>query len=290
MITIIEMAKNGWSDDAAILKKFSIVKQIGSGNYARVYKVIANSGRELAVKAINLSKTSDHYKQKFLPRELTILRRISHPNICKIHEIMQITDRVFVVMQYCAFGTIADLMLKMGPLTEQVSRYIFGPTVEAVAYLHSIDIAHRDLKVENVLLDSDYSPKLTDFSYAIDTGKLNTHTETFCGTLPYLSPEVISLHVYDAKKTDIWSLGICLFVMLNDKLPFPFEDVKQMVMKQGNREYKFRTNIKVSEQAQDLVASALNPDFKKRVSCKDILKHPWLSGPREKPTKSSPEK
>lgn len=338
--------------DAEVLKRYRIIALIGTGNYGRVYKALTNSNKELAVKAINFNKISDHYRQKFLPRELTILKRLSHPNICKIYEIIQINERVFIVMQFCSRGTIADLLQKLGPLSEPICRSIFIPTTDAVVYLHNLELAHRDLKVENILLDSEFNPKLTDFSYAIDTslndkehkknqlvnhhntstyydsslpgnktnhdkpktksienqtnkltrakvkqqdGKLvRTHdskshslklNDTFCGTLPYLSPEVISQRSYDAKKTDCWALGICLYVMLNDRLPFPFDDIKQMVTKQMHRDYKFRTSIKVGESARDLISQLLEPEFIKRFKSIDVLNHCWSLGPRQKPSK-----
>lgn len=297
------------ADDAAILKRFKIIQLVGTGNYARVYKSVTANGKELAVKSINLSRTTENYKQKFLPRELNILRKISHVNICKIHEIIQVADRIFIIMQFCSKGTIADLLHRLGPLSEPVSRNLFIQTCDAVIYLHSNDFAHRDIKVENILLDHDYCPKLTDFSYSINVneGKHNASrratsgktrhnlnkqsspappsilNNTFCGTLPYLSPEMIRQHPYDAKKTDVWSLGICLYVMLNDRLPFPFNDVKLMLKKQLSRDFKLKTNIKFSEEIKEMLGFMLEPDFVKRPVLSDIIKHPWANGPREKP-------
>lgn len=337
------------AEDAAILSRFKFINLVGTGNYARVYKAFTPSGKEIAVKVINLSKTSDNYRLKFLPRELNILRKISHNNICKIHEIIHIGDRIFILMQFCSKGTIADLLHKNGPLNEPVARHLFSQTVDAINYLHSLSIAHRDLKVENVLLDSEYTPKLTDFSYSIscysdkvssaakrqptkpNTPRLiennnnsnfnvnvNVNTsiyanvnspgananvpsnypitkqnsprnlpklnDTFCGTLPYLSPEMIKQLPYDSKKTDIWSLGICLYVMLNDRLPFPFDDIKLMIKKQTSRDYKFKPNLEFSDQVKDLINIMLEPEYSKRPEASDLAKHPWMSGPREKPT------
>ena len=325
------------NEDAALLKRYKITHLVGTGNYARVYRALSASGRELAVKSINLSKTSENYKQKFLPRELTILKKINHVNICKIYEIIQIADRIFILMQFCTRGTIADLLQKnAGPLNERVARYLFGQTVDAVAYLHSIDVAHRDLKIENILLDSEYNPKLTDFSYSVQvrssssgnnsvasksvknhshnqSHRQNSHqlnlnlvnqshgksggmsrvslrlNDTFCGTLPYLSPEMIRQFPYDSKKTDIWSLGICLYVMLNDRLPFPFSDIKLMIRRQLTREYKFKANLEISDLCKDLMTRLLEPDFSRRATSLEVSRHNWLNGVREKPVAVSPE-
>lgn len=296
------------NEDAAFIKRFRISSLIGTGNYARVYKATSSQGRELAIKAINLSKTSENYRTKFLPRELTILRRISHANICKTQEIIQVADRIFIVMQYCPHGTIADLLHKLGPLSEPVARDLFIQTVDAVVYMHSIDLAHRDLKVENILLDQDFCPKLTDFSYSIDVREKHNSlsrkshksgslkqlknvksrspiklSDTFCGTLPYLSPEMIRQTPYDSKKTDVWSLGVCLYVTLNDRLPFPFNDIRLMVKKQITRDYKFRAHGEFSDQLRDIISLMLEPDFPKRLTSQEVSRHVWMSGPREKP-------
>lgn len=296
------------NDDANMLKRFKILALIGTGNYARVYKALSIHGKELAVKAINLSKTSENYRTKFLPRELTILKKINHINICKTHEIIQVADRIFIVMQYCPRGTIADLLHNLGPLSEPVARNLFAQTVDAIVYMHSIEMAHRDLKVENILLDQDFCPKLTDFSYSVhlatrqnSIGK-NSHgssslkqvknlpirspiklSETFCGTLPYLSPEMIRQNPYDSKKTDVWSLGVCLYVMLNDRLPFPFNDIRLMVKKQLAKDYKFKTHNRFSDQLKDLLGLMLEPEVVKRLTSYEVSRHQWMSGPREKP-------
>jgi serine kinase len=312
------------AEDASNLRRYKIFHLVGTGNYARVYKgqFLANN-KEVAIKTINLSKTSENYRQKFLPRELSILRRINHVNICKIYEISQVGDRIFIVMQYCPRGTIADLLQRnQGPLGESTVRFLFAPTVDAVVYLHSLDIAHRDVKIENILLDHEYTPKLTDFSYSCWlndqhgslspyernwttaksniglTGQLKTQSRnsrqiqlsmrlnsTFCGTLPYLSPEMIRQYPYDPKKTDVWSLGICLYVMLNDRLPFPFNDVKLMVKRQLTRDFKFRSSVDVSDACRDLTNQLLDPDFARRITSLEASKHCWMNGPRERPSR-----
>lgn len=292
------------AEDMALLKRFKILALIGTGNYARVYKAgFARNNKCLAIKAINLARTTDNYRHKFLPRELSILRRVNHDNICKVYEIIQVADRIYIVMQFCSRGSLADLLQKNnGPFNERIVRYLFAPTLAAVMYLHSNEIAHRDIKIENILLDQNYTPKLTDFSYSCllkrcesrsvslrETSsshrsrislKLNT---TFCGTLPYLSPEMIRRQPYDPKKTDSWSLGISLFVLLNDRLPFPFGDIKIMVRKQLLRDYEFRPSAAISEPARELLGQLLEPDPTKRLNTYDTSRHAWFHGPRERP-------
>lgn len=301
------------SEDAQLLRRFRIVQLIGTGNYARVYKALSSQNKEYAVKTINLSKTTDNYKQKFLPRELNIMRKLSHANIVKLHEIMQIADRVFIIMQFCHKGTVADLLQRAGPLSEPVARHFFAGMVDAVLYMHSNEIAHRDLKLENVLLDQEYNPKITDFSYSVSTFDKSTNprvardnlnklypaknnnpaprhsslrlNDTFCGTLPYLSPEMMRQYPYDSKKSDVWSLGVCLFVMLNDRLPFPFNDIKVMVRKQLTRDYKFKASVDFSEPLKEIIAQMLEPDYLKRLNITQVSRHTWLAnGPRERPS------
>lgn len=311
------------AEDAALLRRFKLLQLIGLGNYARVYRATPTDAatasspadgldRELAIKSINLGRVSENYRTKFLPRELSILKRAQHANICKVYEIFQVTHRIFIVMQFCSRGTITDLLQRLGPLSEPVARNLFVQVADAVVYLHALDFAHRDIKVENILLDGDFVPKLTDFSYSVRLGvrareakvacgelrriksqkaaqnrkstsrsRLN---ETFCGTLPYLAPEMIRQIPYDSKKADVWSLGVSLYVMLNDRIPFPIDDIKETVRRQLSRDYKFKAQPQRSDKCLELVGLLLEPDFYKRITSQEASRHAWMSsGPREKP-------
>lgn len=125
--------------------------------------------------------------------------------------------QIYVVMELCPFGDVSNLLAARGTLSEQLSCKLFQQMCMAVQYLHSMNVAHRDLKCENLLLDVHYNLKVCDFglsktlTYVDDKLVLS---ETYCGTTNYAAPEILKHQPYDPKVSDVWSMGIVLFMML----------------------------------------------------------------------------
>lgn len=265
-----------------VSKGFKVLEKCGSGNYAKVYKVRSADEKDYAVKIIDLSKTSKNYRVRFLPRELDILARLQHRSIVQIYEIIQSAKMIFIFMEYTPNGTVADFLRQYRAIPEYVCKPMFAQVVDALHYMHSQWIAHRDLKLENILIDKYGQPKLTDFSYSLicnkdEAGRL-VMSRTFCGSLPYIPPEVLQEHAYDPRVADVWSLGVCLYVMLNDGLPFKFHELTVMLQSQLNKDWKFKSRVvnQVSDVAKELVARMLEPDVKTRITCAEILCHAWI--------------
>ena len=136
---------------------YTFGKLIGKGCYGKVFKakqVDPNSGEksELACKYIICQKCPNNFLIKFLPRELDILKKISHPNIIRIHSILQSSTSVFIFMRYAENGDLLDYLRSTGIVTEKIANVWLFQLASAIYYLHSLDIAHRDLKCENILL------------------------------------------------------------------------------------------------------------------------------------------
>lgn len=130
-------------------------------------------------------------------------------------------------MEWAPGGTLADIIRREGPLRESRVRMLMSPVFDAILYLHNINYAHRDIKLENILLSKRGHPKITDFSYVIHVSSPNSHpyggavlSTTFCGTEPYLAPEIMTHTPYNPLLSDVWALGVCLFVLTNNTLPF----------------------------------------------------------------------
>jgi serine kinase len=263
-------------------KGFKVLEKCGAGNYAKVYKVRSNDDKDYAVKIIDLSKTSKNYRVRFLPRELDILARLQHRSIVQIYEILQSSKMIFIFMEYTPNGTVADFLRQFRAIPEYVCKPMFAQIVDALNYMHAQYIAHRDLKLENILIDKYGQPKLTDFSYSLvcakdEIGNVQL-SRTFCGSLPYIPPEVLQEHEYDPRAADVWSLGVCLYVMLNDGLPFKFHEITVMLQSQLTKDWKFKSRVanQVSDVAKDLVSRMLDPDVKARITTVEIIGHPWI--------------
>jgi PREDICTED: similar to CG14305-PA, isoform A len=265
-------------------KGYKVTDKISEGAFGKVYNAIrVKENEKCAVKVMDLEKCSEKFRMKFLPRELTVLMQARHANIIQIYDIFRANNRIYIFMELAPNGTIADYLKAHGPLTEKKAREWFTQIVEALHFLHQdLGIAHRDIKVENVLFGKDFQCKLTDFGFARtcfegEAGYLKL-SETYCGTEPYYAPEIIQREPYNPFLTDVWAAGVVLFAILNNKFPFRFNDLKVMLKDQYSRAYKWRQGVEenTSKECKDLMSKMLEPDSKKRINLPQVLEHSWI--------------
>lgn len=165
-------------------------KKIGTGSYGKVVKssyhdLQRNSQVDLACKYIDKRKAPADFLKKFFPREINLLTRISHPNIIKIHSILQSGETVFIFMRYAENGDLLDYIKDKGTIRENQASLWFYQMCSAISYLHSMNIAHRDLKCENILISRHMNVKLADFGFArhcVDQNNMKVMSRTFCGS------------------------------------------------------------------------------------------------------------
>ena len=261
-------------------KGYDLIQSIGSGSYAEVYKAFhRNNKKTVAVKVIDLRKTEEHYRCNFLPNEVAVMKTCKHFNIIKIYQLIQTQNRVIMVMEFAPRGTMADWLKESGILKETTAHMVFTQIVDAIHCLHSNRIAHRDLKLENILLTQNYDPKISDFSYATMFGPNDPPLSTlFCGSLPYFSPEILLRKPHNPLISDIWSLGVCFYIILNDCLPFRVGDDRQMVAKQLDRDWKFRSHVaqRLTQPLKSMIKRMLEPDVQLRVTAQQLKDDPWI--------------
>ena len=260
-------------------KNYDLVTSIGSGNYAEVYKATRKkSTKPVAVKVIDLMKANENYRTNFLQNEINVLQVCKHSNIIKMYEISQTKKRIFMIMEFAPNGTLTDWLRDKGAFTENTAHLMFTQIVAAIHHMHRHRIAHRDLKLENILLTENFNPKVSDFSYAIRYGPNDPKSTSYCGSLPYFSPELLRRQPYNPLISDIWSLGVCLYIMLNDGLPFKLGDDKLMLKKQLSKDWKFRANIetKLSEELKSMIRKMLEPDVHRRYTAEQLENDHWI--------------
>ncbi|KAI5719906.1 hypothetical protein M8J76_016524 [Diaphorina citri] len=255
---------------------YKLGKSIGTGSYSSVrlaYNLKANN---------QLDKASSKFINKFLPRELDILKRIKHPHIVHVLNMFGLGSRVFVFMNYCSFGDLLDHIRDNGHYSEDKGKVLFKQLLSAVTYLHSWNIAHRDLKCENILLSKPDFLMLTDFGFSryFHPG-VTPPSNTFCGSAAYAAPEIIEGTPYNPLLGDIWSMGCILFIMLTGIMPFDDSKVMEMVQIQKARSLTFPKARKVSSRAKVLVMKMLEPEPKLRASLVQIEAAAWLVSPGE---------
>ncbi|XP_054157817.1 testis-specific serine/threonine-protein kinase 3-like [Oppia nitens] len=262
------LAKKGYTLDASI----------GAGNYAEVFKAFNNSQKPVAVKVIDLKRATHHYRVDFLPAEVKLLSAIKHKNIIKMYEISQSANKVYMIMEFAPNGTLADWLKNKGSFSELTAHQMFVQILDAIHHMHSQHIAHRDLKLENILLTQKLNPKISDFSYAVEVPNKDFKSTTFCGSLPYFSPELLQKFPHNPLISDIWSLGVCFFIMLNDGLPFPLGDDRTMLRKQLAKEWRFRSKVsaKLSTDLLSFIKKMLEPNIKLRATSAQLMVDPWI--------------
>lgn len=272
---------------AQILSKkgYKLGKVIGEGSYCKVRlssKVLDGGEHvKIACKIINRKKASHDFVTKFLPRELDIIRHIDHPNIVKFYDIIDINDCVYIFMEYCDRGDLLEHIRSKGALKEPKGRHYFRQLVSAVKYLHALDITHRDLKCENVLLVSDRSVKLTDFGFCRrcrdDLGK-RVLSKTFCGSAAYAAPEILQGQPYNPKMYDVWSLGCILYIMVTATMPFDDSNIKKMLRYQQERRLGFngKNPEPLTTGVKRLIRHMLEPDITRRATMDQVAADPWI--------------
>ncbi|KAK5638408.1 hypothetical protein RI129_012703 [Pyrocoelia pectoralis] len=253
---------------------YKLEKTIGKGNFA-VVKLATHvvTRTKVAIKIINKTALDEENLTKIF-RETAIMKKLRHPHITRLYELMETKQAIYLVTEFASKGEIFDHLVAKGRMAEPEAKRIFNQIVSAVNYCHSQGVVHRDLKAENLLLDHNMNIKLADFGFS------NQFTDgcqlsTWCGSPPYAAPELFQGFKYDGPKADIWSLGVVLYVLVCGSLPFdgPTLQALQNVVISG----KFRIPYFMSQECEHLIRHMLVVDPDKRLTMVQIAKHRWLS-------------
>ncbi|XP_065088013.1 testis-specific serine/threonine-protein kinase 6-like [Ochlerotatus camptorhynchus] len=266
--------------------------KIGKGSFSsvRLAKYISKNQnvQTLACKVIDVRKGTEEFVKKFFPRELNVLMKIRHRHIVRIHSILKRERMVFIFMDYAEGGDLLKYINKNGIVKESQAKRWFAQLVSALKYLHSIDIAHRDLKCENILISKKGTILLADFGFARVCGEENGNFScTYCGSAAYAAPEVILGKPYNPMWADVWSLGIILYVMLNAAMPFDDRNLKKLVEDHRNRNFGFDEAVdkQLSLEAKITVFELLNPDPEERIQLGQLNDIGWIDENSDKEKK-----
>ncbi|XP_040321053.1 testis-specific serine/threonine-protein kinase 1 [Herpailurus yagouaroundi] len=271
-------------DDAAILKRRGYILGInlGEGSYAKVKSAYSERLKfNVAVKIIDRKKVPTDFLEKFLPREIEIQATLNHRSIIRTYEIFETSDgRIYIIMELGVQGDLLGFIRTRGALHEDDARKKFHQLSSAIKYCHDLDIVHRDLKCENLLLDKDFNIKLSDFGFSKrcprdDSGRLML-SKTFCGSAAYAAPEVLQGIPYQPKVCDIWSLGVILYIMVCGSMPYDDSNIKKMLRIQKEHRINFPRSKNLTGECKDLIYHLLQPDINRRLHIEEILSHCWV--------------
>ncbi|KAL0722323.1 hypothetical protein Bca4012_036922 [Brassica carinata] len=259
-----------------IMDKYELGKLLGHGSFAKVFLARnINTGENVAIKVIDKEKIVKSGLAGHIKREISILRRVRHPYIVHLHEVMATKTKIYIVMEYVRGGDLYGKVSR-GRLREGVARRYFQQLISSVSFCHSRGVYHRDLKLENLLLDDEGSLKVSDFGLSVVSEQLKQDgiCQTFCGTPAYLAPEVFTRKGYDAAKADVWSCGVILFVLMAGYLPF--DDKNVMVMYKKIFRGQFRCPKWFSPELTRLMNRILDTNPDTRITIPEIMKHRWF--------------
>mmetsp|Transcript_8928 Transcript_8928/g.16405 ORF Transcript_8928/g.16405 Transcript_8928/m.16405 type:complete len:709 (+) Transcript_8928:15-2141(+) len=229
--------------------------------------------KQVAIKFISRKRLQTRRQTENLHREINITMAIQHPNIIKVHDVIDTNPHyIGIVMEYVSGGELFQLLEQLAVFSEMEAFLLFHQLCNALAYLHSRGIAHRDLKLENILLDKKHNIKLIDFGLS-KYGEAARKMRTLCGTKYYLAPEIVRGEPYDMT-CDVWSLGVILFTMCCGFLPFD-HDNEVLLMKTISLGV-FKMPSFLSPDLQDLLLRLLDPVQSNRISMKKVIMHPWV--------------
>ncbi|XVE80768.1 hypothetical protein DITRI_Ditri15bG0006800 [Diplodiscus trichospermus] len=264
------------SSEITIFGKYEIGKLLGRGAFAKVYHARnVRTGQSVAIKAVSKQKVFKGGFMAQVKREIAIMRRLSHPNIVKLIEVLATKTKIYFVMEFAKGGELFT-RISRGRFSEDLSRRYFQQLISAVGFCHSRGVFHRDLKPENLLLDENWNLKVTDFGLSAVTDQVQPDglLHTLCGTPAYVAPEILAKKGYDGAKVDVWSCGIVLYVLHAGYLPFNHTNL--MVMYRRIHKGEFRFPKWTSPDLRRFLCRLLDTNPETRITVDEIINDPWF--------------
>ncbi len=271
-------------------------RRIGQGAFGKVNLGLnVLTGRVVAIKSFKTTPIKKfQHKMKKIQYETELMKRFNHKNITKILEVFNDEEYMLIIMEYINGGNLFSFVKKRRKLSEKMAKFLFRQIILGIQHIHSKNVVHRDIKLENILIDFDNNVKICDFGI----GKVLENEDELlydkCGTPMYMAPEIILANDdngYKGFPVDIWSSGITLYIMLSGSLPFNIKNKNNNKEDMALNSIKDKNNIflqnqiinvkpkeieNISIEAKNLLKGLLNKNPSKRLTCSQILNHPWL--------------
>lgn len=259
---------------------YLIGRKLGEGSFAKVREGLHSlTGEKVAVKVIDKRKAKkDSYVTKNLRREGHIQQMIRHPNITQLLDILETENSYYLVMELCPGGNLMNRIYDKKRLDERETQKYVRQLVMAVEHLHRAGVVHRDLKIENLLLDEQDNIKLIDFGLSNCAGILGYSDpfSTQCGSPAYAAPELLSRKKY-GPKVDVWSIGVNMYAMLTGTLPFTVEPFSLRALHQKMVDKEMNPlPPSLCTAAICLLKKLLEPDPAKRPNIHQVMADSWL--------------
>lgn len=261
-----------------------INEKISSGSFSTIYKGFHKLNKNIvAIKKITTTKKLD----KYIENEVKIMSKLKHNNIIELYKTFTKLDHIYLILEYCENGDLSSY-IKENKLLENQVNTIFIQIVNGIEYLHVNQILHRDLKPHNILIGLHNTIKICDFGFAC---YYNNIDNSLCGSPFYMAPEMLRKEKYDIK-IDIWSLGILLYQLLTNEIPYKSKTIKDLVDELEMNHIVIPDKLNISMECIHLLNGLLQQNINDRLDYPDLFNHRWIMGsskPIEIPKKNTIE-
>ena len=228
----------------------------------------------VAIKSIDKTLMHDENSINKIVREVAIWEILCHHSVIRLFETFQTDKHLLYVEELCIGGDLLTYVRKRRRLKENVAKLILKQILDGLYYCHSKKILHRDIKLDNILLNSEGNIKICDFgvSRTVHAGEIMKEQ---CGTPAYIAPEILKGRGYEGYAVDIWSAGVVLYAMVYGAVPFKASNMQELQKLILRGRYTLKENV--SEEVRDLISKMLEGDPQKRITIPQILCHKWFA-------------
>lgn len=255
---------------------YELGSELGKGSYGTVRVGIHSvTNEKVAIKSYEKSSLLHPNRRKAVEREIKILQKLQHPNIIKLLNTLETSSSIHLIFEYISGCSLLEYLKSRSSrkLEESQAKNIFKQILLALEFCHSLGITHRDIKLENVLLQDNHCVKIIDFGLStyLSTDK---KIQLFCGTMSYMAPEIVMGKETSGPPTDIWAATVLLYVMLSGTFPFKGLDSKDLCSRIQRKVYVMPLGISFS--AREVIKNVFDVDLAKRLTAAQLLESNWL--------------
>ncbi|VDD86222.1 unnamed protein product [Enterobius vermicularis] len=264
---------------------YNVSERLGAGAFSVVYKGLSaapgpNGVRStVAIKCINMqTANSSKLNSDCVVSEISILKTLKHRNIVRLYDFQWDRNNIYLIMEFCGGGDLGSFIRKHGSLPEAVTRKFFRQLACGLQYMRAMNVAHMDLKPQNILLSNKYRPsiKISDFGLS-QCLKKSESSSSFRGSPLYMAPEIFARRKYDSR-VDLWSSGVILYECLYGKAPFSSDTYEKLVSKILSSEpISYPSTVKLSAECSDILRGLLVRDPQRRMTFEQFFSHPFVA-------------